>query len=66
MKRKAKGGKMVKTAGRGGGRQVGKARETQREKERAVVEGRTISERGLIKVSQTQPPGLVCSEAEGK
>lgn len=34
MKRKAKGGKMVKTAGRGGGgRQVGKARETQREKE---------------------------------
>lgn len=65
MKRKAKGGKMVKTAGRGG-RQVEKARETQREKERAVVEGRTISERGLIKVSQTQPPGLVCSEAEGK
>lgn len=45
---------------------MGKARETQREKERAVVEGRTISERGLIKVSQTQPPGLVCSEAEGK
>ena len=58
---------MVKTAGRGDRwERQEKERERERERERAVVKGRTISERGVIKVSQTQPSGLVCSEAQGK
>ena len=56
---------MVKTAGRWD-RWERQERERERERERAVVKGRTISERGVIKVSQTQPSGLVCSEAQGK
>ena len=54
---------MVKTAGRG---DRWERQEKERERERAVVKGRTISERGVINVSQTQPSGLVCSEAQGK